>query len=97
MTSLICVSCVYICRLLRNKHLSDENFVTICRLRQGAAKYSLGSLLQLPVSVPNVYNYNINYCAINKKKNSFRATVFVETHKHVLKLACVDEIEVCEQ
>ncbi|GFQ84165.1 uncharacterized protein TNCT_72651 [Trichonephila clavata] len=36
--------------LLKEKETSDEDFVALCQLRQGAAKYSLAALLELPVS-----------------------------------------------
>ncbi|KAG8187319.1 hypothetical protein JTE90_011689 [Oedothorax gibbosus] len=36
--------------LLKEKESSDEDFVALCQLRQGAAKYSLAALLELPVS-----------------------------------------------
>ncbi|GIY26187.1 DH domain-containing protein [Caerostris darwini] len=35
--------------LLKEKETSDEDFVALCQLRQGAAKYSLAALLELPV------------------------------------------------
>jgi hypothetical protein len=38
------------CRLLREKQYRDEEFVEICKLRQGAALHTLDSLLELPVS-----------------------------------------------
>ncbi|KAG8197829.1 hypothetical protein JTE90_020107 [Oedothorax gibbosus] len=34
--------------LLKEKESSDEDFVALCQLRQGAAKYSLAALLELP-------------------------------------------------
>ena len=39
------------CRVLREKEAVDEEFVALCRLRRGTAKYSLFHLLNLPVSV----------------------------------------------
>ncbi|XP_067142901.1 uncharacterized protein [Centruroides vittatus] len=35
--------------LLREKEQNDEDFVALCQLRQGAAKYSLDGLLHLPL------------------------------------------------
>ncbi|GFY42130.1 uncharacterized protein TNIN_487831 [Trichonephila inaurata madagascariensis] len=35
--------------LLKEKETTDEDFVALCQLRQGAAKYSLAALLELPV------------------------------------------------
>lgn len=37
-------------RLLREKQLRDEEFIEICKLRQGAALHTIDSLLDLPVS-----------------------------------------------
>ncbi|GIY87680.1 uncharacterized protein CEXT_176061, partial [Caerostris extrusa] len=37
--------------LLKEKETSDEDFVALCQLRQGAAKYSLAALLELPEKV----------------------------------------------
>ena len=40
-------------RLLREKQIRDEEFVEICKLRQGAALHTLDALLELPVSRNN--------------------------------------------
>ncbi|XP_050733672.1 uncharacterized protein LOC127007104 isoform X2 [Eriocheir sinensis] len=37
-------------RVLREKEATDEEFVALCRLRRGAARFSLLHLLHLPVS-----------------------------------------------
>ena len=38
-------------RLLREKQCRDEEFIEICKLRQGAALHTIDSLLDLPVSL----------------------------------------------
>ena len=40
-------------RLLREKQYGDEEFVEICKLRQGAALHTIDSLLTLPVGGPS--------------------------------------------
>lgn len=47
----------FIFRLLRQKKTQDENFTQICRLRQGAAKYSLEQIVDLPVSLNMENNF----------------------------------------
>lgn len=44
-------------RLLKEKQDRDEDFVALCQLRRGAAKYSMEDLLQLPVSHFSYLNF----------------------------------------
>ena len=50
------------CRLLREKQYRDEEFVEICKLRQGAALHTLDSLLELPVSRKSFHADDLSCC-----------------------------------
>jgi hypothetical protein len=43
--------------LLREKQCRDEEFIEICKLRQGAALHTIDSLLDLPVSLHSLFFY----------------------------------------
>ncbi|KZS13367.1 Uncharacterized protein APZ42_021521, partial [Daphnia magna] len=46
--------------LLREKQCRDEEFIEICKLRQGAALHTIDSLLDLPVSPTPPFAFVIN-------------------------------------
>lgn len=47
-------------RFLREKTAADDDFPELCKLRRGAAKHSLPSLLDLPVSIPSNLHYLVS-------------------------------------
>ena len=42
--------CNFVCRLLKDKHVSDESFNKFLKLKRGAAMHTLESLMLLPVN-----------------------------------------------